>query len=340
MTSNLSGCRILVTGATGFIGSNLVKKLLTQGAIVYAYVRDISKAGDTGSYPGVQFIQGDLTQGFTWTEPVAVDTIFHLAGYAHAVSDLDDASDRLHHANTVIATRHLLEMAGKTGVKEFIFASSVKAMSESTGTGCLDETSPAMPRSAYGRAKLEAEGLVLSAGDKYGIHACNLRMPMVFGHGIKGNLLRMIEAIDHGRFPPLPEVNNKRSLVHVDDVIQGMLLAARHPGARGKTFIITDGRVYSTRQIYTAICAALGRNIPAWTIPVGALYAVAKIGDFLGRLRGKRFILDSDSLDKLVGSACYSSDKISHFLGYRPERNLLEALPEMISAYRRSKVVG
>ncbi|MHB8621934.1 MAG: NAD-dependent epimerase/dehydratase family protein [Sulfuricaulis sp.] len=332
---SLNGKNILVTGATGFIGTSLVKALLRCGSTnVSVLSRDVSRARQRLPQEGIRFISADLTDPDSWRNVIEIDTIFHLAGNAHTISDTDDESARVHQKITVEGTRGLLEAAGRAGVNRFIFASSVKAMGETTGVLCLDELSPAIPGSAYGRAKLIAEELVLSAGQKYGMHVCNLRLPMVFGPYCKGNLPRMIAAVDHGRFPPLAEVNNKRSLVHVDDVIQGMLLVAQKPLARGKTYILTDGEIYSTRQIYASICVALGRSIPKWTLPISILSILAKVGDVVRRVYGRRFVLDSEILDKLIGSACYHSKKISLELGYRPTQNLEVALPAMIAAYR------
>jgi nucleoside-diphosphate-sugar epimerase len=146
----------------------------------------------------------------------------------------------------------------------------------------------------------------------------------------------MIAAIDRGRFPPLPEIGNKRSMVHVDDVIQALQLVAENPAANRKTYIVTDGRVYSTHQIYDAIRQALERPPPRWTIPVGLLQAVARMGDVLGRIRGRDFVFDSNVLHKLTGSAWYSCRKLESELGYRPTRFLEDGLREMVGEYKRS----
>lgn len=328
------GRDVLVSGATGFIGRNLVDALVRRGARVHALVRDLTRARSLLPDRRIHLIPGDVRDPRSWHDAIEADTIFHLAGHAHAMSDVGNESSSLHQRTTVEGTRHLLYAAGQAGARRFIFASSVKAMSESTGSVCLDESVPANPGSVYGSAKLTAERLVTAVGEEYGLHTCSLRLPMVFGPHNKGNLPRMIEAIDRGRFPPLPVLNNKRSMVHVDDVIQGLLLAAERPEARGNVYIITDGRVYSTRQIYTAICAALGRPVPKWVVPVSVLNIAARAGDIVGRVMGRRFMLDSEMLEKLIGSACYSSEKINKELGYVPTRTLVDALPDMVAAYK------
>lgn len=157
-----------------------------------------------------------------------------------------------------------------------------------------------------------------------------LRLSMVYGPTRKGNLPKMIEAIRRGRFPPLPETGNKRSMAHVDDVVQAAILAAEKAEAVGQTYIVTDGQAYSTRQIYESICEVLGKPVPSWHVPIGMLKTLAKVGDGIGILRGRRFMCDSDALDKLTGSAWYSQEKIERELGFSPKRRLRGSLAEIV----------
>ncbi len=351
--------QVLITGATGFIGRQLVTALLNRKTTAYVLVRDTARAGP---WPQATMTvrRGDLGQADSLTDVCAgVDTVFHLASCGEEGSeqhrrlapshphpnpptsrgrgfDQRSPGEDLHWRVTVEGTRRLLQEAARSGVRRFIYVSSVKAMGEG-GEFCLDESGPAEPVSPYGRAKLEAERLVLEAGLKHGMHVCNLRLPPVYGRDNRGNLWRMIAAIDRGRFPPLPEVGNRRSLVHVDDVVQALLLAADNPVARGKTYIVTDGRAYSTHQIYAAICAALGRTTPRWSVPVVLLRAAARLGDAVGRVRGKSFSFNSEILNKLIGSAQYGSRKIEQELGYRPTRSLEEGLREMVAECLRER---
>ena len=133
-----------------------------------------------------------------------------------------------------------------------------------------------------------------------------------------------------GHFPPIPEFGNKRSLVHIEDVIQAALLAAEKPEAIGQTYLVTDGQPYSTRELYEWICQALGKPIPGWRIPEGVLRGLAKIGDAIGMVRGRRFMFDSDTLEKLAGSAYYSSQKIEQELKFRAKHHLQGSLSDII----------
>jgi nucleoside-diphosphate-sugar epimerase len=255
------------------------------------------------------------------------DCVIHLAGKAHALSESSQDEDAYFRIN-IEATRSLLESCRAAAVRRFVFISSVKAAGEG-GASALDETAGCSPDTPYGRSKLAAERLVLDGG--YVPEPVVLRLSMVYGPTAKGNLPRMIKAIRHGHFPPLPETGNKRSMVHVVDVVNAVLLAVDAPAATGQTYVVTGPRDYSSREIFEWICEAIGKPVPQWSIPPRVLQVLATVGDRIGRLRGKRFVFDSASLQRLTESAVYSSEKIQRELGFRPERDLREALPEIVA---------
>ena len=326
--------KILVTGASGFIGRHLIERLLHDGHAVRALVHE---AGRSGEWPtNVEVVAGDLRDPQAMKGAAASrETVFHLAGKVHALSEVH-SDEALYESVNVEGTRNILEAAIAGGARSFVFFSSVKAMGEESDE-CLDETLEPRPQTAYGRSKLAAEQIVLDYGKRAGLHVVCLRLPMVYGPGNKGNLSRMISAIDRGRFPPLPEVKNRRSMVHVSNVVEAAILAATHPAANGQCYIVTDGKAYSTRELYELICRGLGKPIPRWQTPIWALKAMARIGDAIGRVRGRRFLFDSDALEKLIGSAWFSSEKISCELGYRSSVTFEDALPELIAWYRNSR---
>jgi nucleoside-diphosphate-sugar epimerase len=325
--------RALVTGAGGFIGRHLIERLRHDGYAVRALVRE---AGCPGDWPvGVEVVAGDVRDPQAMKAAAAgCRAIFHLAGKAHALTEVQ-GDEEVYRAVNTEGTRHIMEGAVAGGAERFVLFSSVKAMGEG-GSRCLDEAFNGRPETPYGRSKLEAERLVWEIGARAGLHVSCLRLPLVYGPGNKGNLFRMIAAIDKGRFPPLPELGNRRSVVHVANVVEAAFLAAGAPVANGQCYIVTDGLPYSTRELYEWICLALGRPIPRWHVPVWALRLLGYAGDAVGRLRGRRFLFDSDALDKLIGSAWYSSEKIARELGYRPSVTFEQALPELIAWYRKS----
>ncbi len=322
MSGTNNSVRVLVTGASGFIGRALCSQLSEQGWHVQALLRQ-SAAG-----PWHETVIGDLENLAPGDLAEGIDTVFHLAGKAHALSENRQDTKEYSRINTE-GTRRVLEATQASGVRRFVFFSSVKAMHEG-GPECLDESSLCHPVTPYGKSKREAERLVLEGN--YVPEPVVLRLSMVYGPSPKGNLPRMIEAVAKGHFPPIPEFGNKRSMVHVEDVVQAAILAANKTEAIGQTYLVTDGQPYSTRELYVWICQALGKPVPGWRIPEMAFRALAKTGDAIGAVRGRRFLFDTDTLEKLAGSACYSSQKIENDLGFCAKHHLRDALPDIIKS--------
>lgn len=305
----------LVTGASGFIGG----RLLAEG--------DRALLRHAAATPGSMV--GDLLALESLAEACkGVECVFHCAGYAHAFSASDPD---VHWRINFEGTRNLLQAAGEAGVRRFVFLSSVKAMAE-PGDACVDEDWPGEPVTPYGRAKRAAEAAVLEAGAKYGMHVVSLRLAMVYGHGGRGNLERMARGIRAGWFPPLPETGNRRSLVHVDDVVAAMRLVAQAPAANGRTYIVADPKAYSGREIYDAIRRVLGKPPARWRVPAALLRSGGRLGDGLGRLAGRTLPLNSEVAERLLGSACYSPARIEHELGWRAGIGIDEGVREMLGA--------
>ena len=310
----------LITGASGFIGQRLCSHLKNEGWRIRVLLRQPNRG------PWNETVIGNLTDSIPDDLEKGVDIIFHLAGKAHALSETKQDEAEYFKINTE-GTRRLLEAAKTSGVRRFVLFSSVKAINEG-GPDCLDEQSPCQPTTPYGKSKLMAERLVLEGN--YVPEPVVLRLSMVYGPSQKGNLPRMIEAVSKGRFPPIPEFGNHRSMVHVDDVVQAAILAAEKPEAIGQTYLVTDGQPYSTREMYEWICQALEKPVPSWKIPKIGLCILAKIGDAIGAFRGRRFMFDSDAHEKLAGSSWYSSHKIEKELGFKARHNLHTFLQEFV----------
>lgn len=324
MTSDVK--KILITGAGGFIGRRMVAAARLAGYGVVCLDRSplpVREADD--------LIVADIAKDQPLELPSGIDTVIHLAGKAHALAEVAQDEEEYFQINTE-GTRRLLDAAQRAGVRAFVLFSTVKAMGEAKVGGPVDESCCAAPDTPYGRSKRAAEELVLRGG--YVPHPVVLRPSLVYGPTPKGNLEKMIAAVRRGRFPPLPEVGNKRSMVHVDDIIRAAFLGAEHHAAKGEVFIVADDEPFSTRQLFEWICTASGRPVPAWSVPLWVLRVLGKCGDGIGRLRGRRFVFDTDALEKLVGNAWYSSAKLKQRLGWAPQHTLRETLSEMVQGKR------
>ncbi len=316
---------VLVTGAAGFIGHYLCAALQSQNVSVRALLHsDLQGSWDE------QVVQ-DLTATAWAVNPCeGVSTVFHLAGKAHALADCSEEASEYHAVN-VLGTQRLLEMAQAAGVERFIYLSSVKAAGECVNE-LGDEAITSLPNTVYGRSKKAAEELVLTGG--YIPHVVVVRPCLVYGAGQKGNLLKMIRAISKGYFPPLPEFGNRRSMVHVDDLVRAVLLVSARAEANGECYIVSDGEAYSTRLIADWIYLALDKKPFPVAIPLTILRLLAKVGDIIGCCVGQRFVFDSDALAKLSGSSVFSSKKIKNELGFLPQKTVGSTMREMVSFLR------
>ena len=128
----------------------------------------------------------------------------------------------------------------------------------------------------------------------------------------------MESRIERGLFPPLPEFGNKRSLVHYQDAVRAAMWVEKKDEARGKTYIVTDRKVYSTRELYVQMCRDIGKPVPKWVVPQSFLAGMARLGDMFRIVFRVRVGFDSESLGKLSSTAWYSSEKIFRELGFRP----------------------
>jgi nucleoside-diphosphate-sugar epimerase len=301
----------------------LAARLSSEGEIYRRLVRRFSERGNE--------VFGDLVDSQALKFACeGIRTVFHCAGYAHAFSVLGEDEANLHWQINFEGTRNLVEVAGQQGVKRFVFLSSVKAMAE-PGDSCISEDFSGEPQTAYGRAKRAAEEAVLEAGGRYGMHVVNLRLAMVYGNGGRGNLERMGRLVRKGLFPPLPETGNRRSLVHVDDVVSVMRLVADDDRANGQTYIVASHEAHSGRQLFDALRAAQGLPPCGWSVPEAALRFAGRAGNVVQHLAGMRMPLDSEVVSRLLDSACYSPAKIESELGWRARVTLAEGLREMLA---------
>ena len=315
LSEGLRGKRVLVTGASGRIGRRLLGVLVASGVEPRALYRN----PPAQEIAGLHVCQGDLLEPDSLDAALdGVELVFHLASYAPSQHDRQPEEHPMHRQVTVEGTRNLLAAAQSAGVERLLFASSTRVIDGSS--------------SLYALSKREAESLVLAAAPA--LESVVLRLAPVYGFARQGSIARMIAAIDAGRFPSLPDFGEKRSLVHVDDVIQALLLSVLDEDVAGKTFTVTDLQSYSSRQMYEMICAALGRKPGRWTLPAWLLAVAARAGDLLQQLLGRPMPMNRERLERLRASAWFDGEPLARETGYRPQLDLEKALPQIIRKYR------
>ena len=289
----------LITGATGFIGRRLISAIDGE-------IRVLSRE----KHSDYDTIVCDLQSAVIPDDALDyIDTVFHLAGFAHDMRDASKIADLYYKVN-VSATVQLANLAVKSSVKRFVFVSSVKAGGNQPLGTCANEKDQKNTEDVYGKTKREAELKLLEIGQVSGMHVSIIRPSLVYGSDVKGNLKSMLLGVKKGWFPPLPETGNRRSMIHVDDLVRAILLIAEDKRANGEIFIATDGTPYSSREIYNAMCGVAGKSIPKWSMPK-VLFDLASQAS--PRIKYK--------LNKLLGDECYSSAKLEA-LGFKAKRSL------------------
>jgi nucleoside-diphosphate-sugar epimerase len=257
--------RILVTGASGFVGRALVGELAASGHSVRAAMR---QPADVFPRSVEVMAVSDLTRPIEWRALLkGAETVIHLAGIAHAGQQIaEDAYDRVNR----LATAELASAARSSGVRQLVFMSSIRAQSGSAANETLCETDLPHPTDAYGRSKLAAEDAVRAAGVPFTI----LRPALIYGSGVKGNFARLIQ-LAQSRWPlPFGLCRNRRSLLARQNLIAAIHLALHSPSAQNETFIVADPKPLTLAEIVAALREGQGRRPRLLPIPP-ALMAIA-----------------------------------------------------------------
>jgi len=315
--------KILVTGATGFIGRHLAPVLTAQGAVV----RGASRLVPASGIPGVAewTVVGGLGPDTDWTKALGgVGTVVHLAALAHQTDPRRQPREAEFMTVNAAGTTRLAEAARAAGVRRFIFVSSIGAVAEASDD-LVDETTPSRPSSAYGRSKLAAEAALRAVFEGSKVEWCVLRPVLVYGPGNPGNMARLHRLVHSGLPLPLGGIRNHRSFLFVGNLVSAIARLTKAPSVSGRTFHVADDKIVSTPELIQLIALAAGRRVVLWPAPRWSLQAAARCGDIAAGC-GLRTGLDSYSLLRLEQSLIVSSQALRQVTGWRPERTLLEGL--------------
>jgi nucleoside-diphosphate-sugar epimerase len=241
--------KLLITGASGFIGKHLLADLLNQGFDIRAAVRSNS------DFPCPTFVVGKIDGTTNWSDAAAgCDAVIHLAAYAHVTNPASIDNAILHETN-VEGTARLAQEAAKAGVKYFIFISSIGAMADASNKVlCADAT--CSPTTLYGQSKLMAEKELKSIAGKHGMEWTIIRPPLVYGPGNPGNMQRLLKLIRSGLPLPLASVRNRRSFIYVENLVDVIVACLGNSRAFGKTYLPSDGEDVSTPELIRKIAKA------------------------------------------------------------------------------------
>ncbi len=325
---------ILVTGATGAVGPLIVQAFDAAGYAIRTLSLDPPPAG---AWPDdVETLQGDVT------DPSAVraalrgaESVIHLAALLHIVNPPPALRERYERIN-VGGTANVVAAAVQAGVRRLVFFSTIAVYGRSGGK-ILTEDTPPCPDTFYARTKLAAEKNVLEAkGEDGGRIGVVLRLGTVYGSRVKGNFQRLVHSLARGRFIPVGNGSNRRTLIYDKDVARASVLAAVHPDAAGRIFNVTDGQFHTMKAIVEALCGALGRRSPRLTLPAGPVRSLAGLLEDCTRLCGLRSPVVRATIDKYTEDFAVDGRRFHTRIGFVPQYDLAAGWRETVAEMRRS----
>ena len=318
----MSKPKILVTGATGFLGNALVNKLMLMRVFE---VCASTRSAPVHALTGVHYMPlKELSPDEDWI-PIflGVNVIVHTSARVHVMNDtIADPLIEFRRVN-VQGTLNLARQAAAANVKQFIFISSVKVNGESTKLGLpfKPEDAPA-PLDAYGISKMEAEQGLREIASRSGMEVVIIRPPLVYGPGVKANFAAMMRWLRRGVPLPLGAIHNQRSLVALDNLVDLIVTCLTHPAAANQTFLASDGEDISTSELLRRMGQAMGCPARLVPVPTGVLKAAAA-------LMGKR-----DMAQRLCGSLQVDIQKTRELLGWTPPLTLDQGLKKAAEGFR------
>jgi nucleoside-diphosphate-sugar epimerase len=306
--------KILITGASGFLGTEICNTLRNRGIPFVAAVRDNAKDN--------QVEVGDLTSTTKWADALSgCDVVIHLAARVHVMHDNTSTSLDAYRAVNVDATMNLARQAVEQGIKRFIFISSVKVNGESTTDkpfSALDLPAPIEP---YGQSKLEAECALRKLSKETGLEIIIVRPPLIYGPGVRANFLKLMQLVKLGVPLPFGNIQNRRSLVALDNVVDLLILCAYHPYAAGKTFMVSDDEDLSLSNLIALIARSMDKHPIMVPVPANLMMSCA-------HLFGK-----AENASRLFGSLQVDITDTKACLGWHPVESVEMAVEKTVSHF-------
>lgn len=314
--------RVLVTGATGFVGRAVTAALVAHRRDVRRALRTVAQASPGAGVTDV--VTGDLDARTPWEAALAgVDAVIHLAARVHVLDER--AADPLAEFRrvNVEGTRALAQACVRHGVCRLVHVSTVKVHGEATHGRPFTEADRPAPEDPYGVSKMEAEAALQAVARDTGLEVVVVRPPLVYGPGVGANFLALLRAVDRGLPLPLGAVRNRRSLVYVGNLVDALVRCVDHPAAAGGTFLVDDGAAVSSPELVRAIALALGR--PARLLPVPPAWL-----RLAGALTGRRA-----AVERLLSDLEVDSGALRRTLDWMPPWTPAEGLADTVAWYRR-----
>lgn len=310
--------KILVTGATGFIGRNLCKKLLSDGQQIRCAIRSTGQKDLL--YNGVEFVHVEAINSKTdWSQAlIGIETVIHLAARVHVMHETADDPLKEYLAVNSAGTINLASQAQLAGVKRFIFMSSVGVNGDSSGNKSFTETDVPAPHNMYSISKKDAEDKLQKLASDNKMKIVIIRAPLTYGKSNLGNFHALVQVVKKGIPLPLSAIQNLKSFIYVGNLVDALSICISHPSAKG-IYLVSDGEDISTTELITRLYKTLGRPARLFYFP----FVLLRLAAFV---TGK-----SEVLNRLTNSLTVSTSKIRHELDWKPPYSMSEGLKETLS---------
>ena len=296
--------KILITGQNGFIGKALFDLLERQGQEVIGAVRIEQQAHKNKNI----FPMGNINSKTNWLEILPdVDVVIHLANRAHVLNDHEKDPLAVFREVNVEGTAQLARQAAKSGVKRFIFVSSIKVNGERTDVKPFSASDKPNPQDPYAVSKLEAEDVLRKISAQSSMEFVIIRPPLVYGEGVKGNFERLTRLIESGMPLPLASLTNKRSLISLENLVQLLAKCTFYPAVANQILLVLDGDDVSTPQLIKKIAHSINKPARLFRFPPRLLNLV---GSLIGQSNITRRLSENLQIDGITNRELTFDKKI------------------------------
>ena len=328
--------RILITGGTGFIGSRLALRCVEQGETVRVLALKNTPAERRNTQEleerGIEVIDGSVTDSDVVQRACAgIDVVYHLAAAQHEVN----VPDSYYHDVNVEGTRNVVQGSFDQGVRRFVHGSSIGVYGIGKN-GPVGDDAPLNPDNIYGVTKLEGEKVARSFVDK--LPVAIVRISETYGPG-DHRLLKLFKGVARKRFFMIGPGSDLHHVVYIDDLIDGLRLAAVSDGAPGKTFVLAGPEAITTDQMVISVCEALGTGTPKLRVPLWPLMTTAVMMEATLRPLGIQPPLHRRRMNFFVKSFLFSGEAASTAIGYQPKVGIREGAKRTADWYRSMKLI-
>lgn len=324
---------VLITGGTGFIGNFLIRELKNQGYNLTCLVRKNSNINELKKLD-INFVYGDIQNKESLHEAVAgKDVIYHLVGIGSLSANSEEEFKKFHDTN-VSGTRNILDVVVSINpnISKIIYLSSTAAVG--LQKGIVTEKTICNPISPYQRSKYDSERLILDYYEQYKLPITVLRPCMVYGPGNqKSEILHMCKFIKKGIYPLFNDGNNSVPLVHVSDLVQGIILASKN-GRDGEIYFMTNDEISTMNKLIDTISKAMDKKVFKIIIPKKFAKSCTYILENVASILKFKPIITRERIDSMTENRVFSVNKAKKELGYKPNINVDDGLKETVEWYQ------